>query len=126
MSSCSSLLSSAQMLFEMTLMKFDASELIGADAVIGPLCFSIFILLVVFICLNQDILSFMLNQFLHWIGIKTLSRSQITEEQDSLLRSQYFHPIENFPDRIDQLLKAITRLYIDQQVELLRLQKAGV
>ncbi|CAF3751894.1 unnamed protein product, partial [Rotaria sp. Silwood1] len=146
MSSCSSLLSSAQMLFEMTLMKFDASELIEADAVIGPLCFSIFILLVVFVCLSmfisiindsfrcarenqiqdQDILSFTLNQFLHWIRIIKPSRSQIAEEQDSRMRSQYFHPIENFPDRIDQLLKAITRLHINQQVDLLRLQKAGV
>ncbi|CAF4995942.1 unnamed protein product, partial [Rotaria sp. Silwood1] len=146
MSSCSSLLSSAQMLFEMTLMKFDASELIEADAVIGPLCFSIFILLVVFVCLSmfisiindsfrcarenqiqdQDILSFTLNQFLHWIRIIKPSRSQIAEEQDSRMRSQYFHPIENFPDRIDQLLEAITRLHINQQVDLLRLQKAGV
>ncbi|CAF1043359.1 unnamed protein product [Rotaria sordida] len=145
-SSCSSLLSSAQMLCEMTLMKFDTSELIGADVVIGPLCFSIFILLVVFVCLSmfisiindsfryarenqiqdQDILSFMLNNLLHWIGIKMSSRSQIAEEQDSRMRSQYFDPIENFPDRIDQLLEVITRLYINQKADLLRLQKAGV
>ncbi|CAF3980133.1 unnamed protein product [Rotaria sp. Silwood2] len=144
--SCSSLLSSAQMLFEMTLMKFDASELIGADAIIGPLCFSTFILLVVFVCLSmfisiindsfrcarenqvedQDILSFMLNKLLNWIRMKALSRSQITEKQDSRMRAQYFHPIENFPDRIDQLLEAISRLYISQQADLLRLEKAGV
>ncbi|CAF4459945.1 unnamed protein product [Rotaria sp. Silwood2] len=142
--SCSSLLSSAQMLFEMTLMKFDASELIGADAIIGPLCFSTFILLVVFVCLSmfisiindsfrcarenqvedQDILSFMLNKLLNWIRMKAPSRSQMAEKQDSRMRGQYFHPIENFPDRIDQLLEAISRLYIGQQADLLRLEKA--
>jgi hypothetical protein len=40
-SSCSSLLGTAQILFEMTLMKFDASELSGAAAFFGPFFFSI-------------------------------------------------------------------------------------
>ncbi|CAF3348035.1 unnamed protein product, partial [Rotaria sp. Silwood2] len=75
---------------------------------------------------DQDILSFMLNKLLNWIRMKALSRSQITEKQDSRMRAQYFHPIENFPDRIDQLLEAISRLYISQQADLLRLEKAGV
>ena len=26
------------------------------------------------------------------------------------MRSQYFHPIENFPDKIDQLLDALNRV----------------
>ena len=77
------------MLFEMTLMKFDSSQLIQASAFLGPFCFSLFILLVVFICLsmflsiindsfrrarenihhNQQIISFMLNKFQRWIGM---------------------------------------------------------
>ena len=48
--SCSDLLSTAQMLFEVTLMKFDTAELLNADAVLGPLCFTIFIVITVFVC----------------------------------------------------------------------------
>ena len=89
-STCASLLHTAQMLFEMTLLKFDASELTGAASFLGPLCFSLFIFLVVFICLsmfisiindsfrrarenmnndNQEIFSFMLNKFQRWTGM---------------------------------------------------------
>ena len=55
MSTCSSLLETIQMLFEIILMKFDASELIKADAFLGPICFSLFILFVVFVCLSMFI-----------------------------------------------------------------------
>ncbi|CAF4333968.1 unnamed protein product [Adineta steineri] len=122
LSSCSSLLTTAQMLFEMTLMKFDASEIIGADAFLGPFCFTLFILLVVFVCLSmffsiiidsfhhakdnqkedQVMLSFMVKKFLRWIGLKKQTQSEIQEERDCRMRSQYFDPIENFPDRMDQ------------------------
>ncbi|CAF4112645.1 unnamed protein product, partial [Adineta steineri] len=53
--SCSSLLSTAQMLFEITLMSFDATDFTGADPFLGPFCFSIFIIIVVFICLSMFI-----------------------------------------------------------------------
>ena len=93
LSSCSTLLHTAQMLVEMTLLKFDATDLTGAAAFLGPFCFSLFIFLVVFICLsmflsiindsfrrarnnitdnNQDIFSFMLNRFQRWIGKKNV------------------------------------------------------
>ncbi|CAF4146169.1 unnamed protein product, partial [Adineta steineri] len=55
-------------------------------------------------------------------GLKRLNQ----EEQDCRMRSQYFDPIENFPDRIDQLLEALNRIYIDQKRELSRLDKAGL
>ncbi|CAF4098382.1 unnamed protein product [Adineta steineri] len=102
LSSCSSLLTTAQMLFEMTLMKFDASEIMGADAFLGPFCFALFMFLVVFVCLK------------------------IQEERDCRMRSQYIDPIENFPDRIDQLLEAVNRIYMNQKIELSRLEKAGL
>ena len=88
--SCSSLLHTAQTLFEMILMQFDASELIDAAAFLGPFCFSLFILLVVFVCMSmflsiindsfrraresvnrsndEDIFSFRLERFLRWTG----------------------------------------------------------
>ncbi|CAF1263903.1 unnamed protein product [Adineta steineri] len=146
LSSCSSLLATAQMLFEMTLMKFDASQIYGADAFLGPFCFILFMLLVVFVCLSmffsiiidsfhhakdnqkedQIMLSFMLKKFLRWTGLKRLNQEEIQEERDCRMRSQYVDPIENFPDKIDQLLEAIDRIYIDQKKELLKLTRAGV
>jgi hypothetical protein len=71
------------------------------------------------------ILSFMFNHFLHWtgknisldemilsifIGLKKPTEGEIREQQDARMRAQYFDPIENFPDRIDQLLAAINRV----------------
>jgi cell shape-determining protein MreC len=67
----------------MMLLKFDATEINDAAAFLGPFCFSLFILLVVFICLSmfisiindnfrharehlndhQHIISFMLEKF---------------------------------------------------------------
>ncbi|CAF0882123.1 unnamed protein product [Adineta steineri] len=144
--SCSSLLATAQMLFEITLMSFDATDFTGADPFLGPFCFSIFIIIVVFICLSmfisilndgfhhveetpiedQQILSYMLKKFLNWTHLRRPNVEEIYEIQDSRMHSQYVDPIENFPDKIDQLLEAIDRIYIDQKKELLRLKRAGV
>jgi len=85
--SCADLLGAVQMLFQMTVMKYSTREFIGADATLGPLCFSMFILIVVFICLSMflsiinrnfrrvlknrresEMLSFMLQRFLRWTG----------------------------------------------------------
>jgi hypothetical protein len=89
---CQSLLYTAQMLMQMTVMKFSTYELQQAAPFLGPFCFSLFIFLVVFICMsmfisiiidsfrfvrdnakvnsneNQHILSFMSNRFQRWIG----------------------------------------------------------
>ena len=50
---CSSLLHTAQMLFEMLLLKFDTSEFILAEPYLGPIYFTLFILFVVFVCINM-------------------------------------------------------------------------
>ncbi|CAF1533194.1 unnamed protein product, partial [Adineta steineri] len=88
LSLCSSLLNTAQMLFKMTLVKCGASQIVEADAFLGPFCFTLFIFLVNFFCFNmflsiinngfhhakenqkedQIILSFMLKKFLRWTG----------------------------------------------------------
>jgi hypothetical protein len=77
------------MLVEMTLLKFNVHDLVNAGAFLGPFCFSLFIFLVVFVCLSmfisiinqsfrlvrdndksneQDIFTFMFDQFKCWIG----------------------------------------------------------
>lgn len=50
---CSDPLKTAQMLFEMMLLKFDVSDLYAADYFLGPFCFTLFIIFVVFICMNM-------------------------------------------------------------------------
>ena len=76
----------------MLLLKFDVAELQKADEILGPLCFCLFIIFAVFICLNifisivtdnfrvvrnklllahnEDIetLAFMMRKFKRWIG----------------------------------------------------------
>jgi hypothetical protein len=52
-SECSDMLKTAQMLLEMMLLKFNVSDLNAADAFLGPFCFSLFIIFVVFICMNM-------------------------------------------------------------------------
>ena len=88
--SCSSVFQTARMLFEMTLMKFDAHQLIDAAAFLGPFSFTLFILIVVFVCMSmflsiinqsfrrarddddrrydKKIYSFMIDRFLRWTG----------------------------------------------------------
>ncbi|CAF1394655.1 unnamed protein product [Adineta ricciae] len=131
------------MLSEMTLMKFDTGELIEANAFLGPLAFTLFMFLTVFVCMsmfisiindnfrraqqdridNEEIFSFMLRRFLCWTGLKKVSELERQAQLDSRMHLQYFDPIENFPDRVAQLLEVTNRLYIDQRNELLRLQK---
>ncbi len=87
---CSTLLGTAEMLFEMTALKFDVHDLTEAAAFLGPFCFSLFIILVVFICMsmfvsiiidsfrraranlknkNEEIVSFMIKRFHRWTGL---------------------------------------------------------
>ncbi len=44
------------------------------------------------------------------LGLTKPSAEEILEERDSQMRSQYFDPIENFPDRIDQLLESLNQV----------------
>lgn len=51
--SCATFLRTMTMLFEMTLFKFDATDLASASSFLGPLCFALFMILMVFICLSM-------------------------------------------------------------------------
>ncbi|CAF4143107.1 unnamed protein product, partial [Adineta steineri] len=145
---CSSLLETAQMLFQMTLLKFDATELVGAAAFLGPFCFSLFILLVVFVCLsmflsiindsfrrarddmkiekNQEIFSFILNRFQHWTGWKKASEKEIYQERNGLMRSGYINGMEHLSEKLDQILDAVNRLSVSREAELTRAQQSDI
>lgn len=89
---CSSLLQTARMLFEMILFKFNGTEIHGANTYLGPLCFTFYIFLVVFVGMtmfisiindnfgkvrernektynaDHDMLAFMWDKFKRWTG----------------------------------------------------------
>lgn len=90
---CGSLLRTAEMLSEMTLMQFDAHDLADASSFLGPFSFSLFIFVVVFVCMSmfitiindsfryvhdhlrndsddeENIIIYTVNTFLHWTGM---------------------------------------------------------
>ncbi|UJR08983.1 hypothetical protein I4U23_013233 [Adineta vaga] len=104
--SCSTLLHTAQMLFEMMLMKFDAHELQDAAPFLGPFVFSLFILLIVFVCMsmfvtivndsfrtvrdiangmpNEDevVLEYMIQKFRQWIGLRWVNGGKQPEQKN--------------------------------------------
>ncbi|CAF1363985.1 unnamed protein product [Adineta steineri] len=129
--SYSTLLHTAQTLFEMMLMKFDAYELTDAAPLLEPICFSLFFLFIVFICMSmfitiisdsfrivrnntkvncnedQTIFKFMLHKFQRWIGLGKLHDVESFEQNYEQLHGKYSDPIEHFPKKIDQLLNAL-------------------
>ncbi len=88
--SCSNLLQTAEMLFEMAVLKYNVHGFIEASPFLGPFTFSLFIFIVVFVCLSmfisiiidssrhvrrnindddEEIFSLMWNKFCHWTGL---------------------------------------------------------
>jgi len=42
--------------------------------------------------------------------LKKPTEEEVQEQRDVIMRSEYFDPIERFPERMDQLLDAINRV----------------
>ncbi|CAM2704890.1 unnamed protein product [Rotaria socialis] len=134
---CSDLLKAAQMLFEMMLLKFNVSDLYAADTFLGPFCFTLFIIFVVFICMNMfisiiadafrvvrhnmllqtsehEIVDFMTNQFKKWTGIgKTREMNRLHLNPLDGTNVHYHDPITTFPDKMDELIIALNKIYMD-------------
>lgn len=92
LATCATMFQTARMLFEMTLMKFDAYQLTQAASLLGPVAFALFIFVVVFVCMSmfltiinesfrhvrdnadadadddQHILAFVLDKLQLWLG----------------------------------------------------------
>ncbi|CAF0957173.1 unnamed protein product, partial [Didymodactylos carnosus] len=136
---CSDLLKTAQMCFEMMLLKFNVSDLMSAEPVLGPLCFSLFIVFVVFICMNMfisiineyfkrvrndlskqnneyEMIAFMINKFKKWSGIgRSKQIAQLHINPFDGTRVHYRDQISYFPEKIDELLIALNRIYIENK-----------
>jgi hypothetical protein len=52
----------------------------------------------------------MLYKFQHWLGVGKSVELDRLIERDERMRSQYVDPIENFPDKIDELFDALNRV----------------
>ena len=131
--SCSSFLQTTKMLFEMSLSKFDAKQLFHADPFLGPLCFSLFMILVVFICLGMfisiisdsfesarktkdigsEIYSYIFNRFLRWTRLQKRTELELVEERDKIMRSQYVEPIDHLMNKVDELVEIVDRITSD-------------
>ncbi len=44
------------------------------------------------------------------LGIWQPSELELQEERDAFMRSEYYDPIERFPEKIDQLLEALNQV----------------
>ena len=131
MSTCATLLSTAQMLFEMSLLKFNVNDLQGAAAFLGPFSFSLFIIFVVFIGLSMflsiinknfrqarqnitndgdELLSFMWTKFSRSFGLKKYGKSGTGEEFNTSKLSPSLDPIGQLTLKLDQLLAALNRV----------------
>jgi hypothetical protein len=44
--------------------------------------------------------------------MKKPNEEEIYEERDARMRSQYYDPIERFPERMDQLLNSLNRVIL--------------
>ncbi|CAF0742236.1 unnamed protein product [Didymodactylos carnosus] len=136
---CSDFLKAAQMCFEMMLLKFNVSDLMRAGPILGPLCFSMFIVFVVFICMNMfisiindyfkqvrsdiakqsneyEMMTFMINKFKKWTGIgRPNEMAQLHLNPFDGTRVHYHDQVSYFPQKIDELLIALNKIYIENR-----------
>jgi hypothetical protein len=104
----------------MLLLKFDTQELYDADAFLGTICFTLFIIFVVLICMNMlisiildsfryirnygkyiinedyQIFRYIKYKFLHWADIVKPNELERQEERDIIIRSEYRHTLDYF------------------------------
>ena len=45
-----------------------------------------------------------------FLGLKKPTDQELWEERDVVMRTQYYDPIEHFPDRIDELFEVLNRV----------------
>ncbi|CAF1690546.1 unnamed protein product [Adineta ricciae] len=75
---------------------------------------------------DEVIFSFMIKKFFRYIGLNKTSQSEIQQDKDRRMRSLYINHIDTFQNKVDQLISAINKIYMDQKCELSKLDKAGV
>ncbi|CAF3282231.1 unnamed protein product [Rotaria socialis] len=141
---CSSLLLTAQMLFELLLLKFNTSQITGAAPMLGPIYFSLFILFVVFVCMNmfvsiindnfrkvrnhihrmdhddQDMFITLLKRIQHCCGSNDDSVNRVTFNTNStvITVSEIVDPIQRLSNKLDKLMAYTNRHYNTKKIRI--------
>lgn len=132
--SCSSLLLTSGMLFEMLLLKFDFTDIQNADAFLGPFVFVLFIYFVVFVCTTMfttiviensrivreenhrigehypGMIRFVLRDFAKRVGWTKVTEDDLQEQYDMIMREKYKDPVEQLPEKVDELFVALSKV----------------
>ncbi|CAF4171036.1 unnamed protein product [Rotaria sp. Silwood2] len=141
---CSSLLSTAQMLFEMLLLKFDTTEITQAAPFLGPIYFTLFILFVVFICINmfvsiindnfravrdyvhtvdhdnEDVFINFFKILQRWCGNHEESVNTVTfnTKTNVIMISEMIDPVKRLSYKLDELIVYTDRRYGEKTVRI--------
>ncbi|CAF0824425.1 unnamed protein product [Adineta ricciae] len=131
---CSTLLHTAQMLFEMLLLKFDATGIKNAAPVLGPLYFALFILFVVFVCINMfvsiindnfrsvqadvykthsdymGVFSSLRKKIRHLCGLPATNVVSVDEQPKIVTVSETADPLKRLSSRLDRLSTLLNRI----------------
>ncbi|UJR17432.1 hypothetical protein I4U23_004327 [Adineta vaga] len=100
--SCSSLLHTSIMLFEMILLKFNVEDLYQADKILGPISK---------LTQNEDqeAFDYMINKCLCWIGLMKSDELDY-QEQNKSMELHYYDTFEYFPIVTDRLMEILYRI----------------
>ncbi|CAF2093884.1 unnamed protein product [Rotaria magnacalcarata] len=141
---CSSLLRTAQMLFEILLLKFNASHITGAAPTLGPIYFTLFIFLVVFVSMNifisiindnfrkvqyhihkvdhdgQDMFITMFKRIQQCCGSNDDSVNRVTFNTSPVVItvSEIVDPIQRLSNKLDELMAYTNRNYKNKKIRI--------
>ncbi|CAF1100830.1 unnamed protein product [Adineta steineri] len=135
MKSCSTIILTSNMLFQMILLKFDTSDLLQADAFLGPFVFTLFIYFCVFIgytmfiviinihfrfirrdTIRQELHSpniplFIIKDIAKRLGFKKATVTPLPQPISVVIHSKHKTPVEQLPDKFKKLIIAIDKIY---------------
>ncbi|CAF1090184.1 unnamed protein product [Adineta ricciae] len=135
--SCSTLFAATKILVKMILMKANGKEFLVVSPFLGPFVFTLCAFIVVFICINmflsitmrsfqharrnqtknnREIFAFMFNRLLHWIGLKRTTREEFEEARNHRKDVRYLSGVELFPEKMNQFLDALNKIYLTQEI----------
>ncbi|CAF1140752.1 unnamed protein product [Adineta steineri] len=135
MESCSTIILTSNMLFQMILLKFDTSDLLQADAFLGPFVFTLFIYFCVFIgytmfiviinihfrfirreTIRQELHSpniplFIIKDIAKRLGFRKGTITPLPQPISVVIHSKHKTPVEQLPDKFKKLIIAIDKIY---------------
>ena len=129
MERCSSVWRTIQMIFEMALLNVDGKEFDGVASTLGPLVFTLFVLLMIFVCRNMFVsivmdsirnvrqtnntvdpmFTFMYHRFRRCIGARDEPKS-LSDCPTPIEPIHYVTWFESYPEQMERLVQAVDRI----------------